>query len=380
MFYALHGNQLECGQCWDAAGLDTLARYAISMMPGAPFGSWTSPSIELPEPLMPGGSIMPSWQAHTPIGSYISVNLRVQRQDLQWSKWFGVGEWVSNDISGSLRRSLDSQADSFGRVDVDTYVNTSSMAITAFQIGVRLYSNGGDMPPRVFQLAAEVANEQVWQSVSQTTMRGTIDLPVPELSQYVHGQRDGSNAVLPELGGGRAWCSPTAVTMVLRYWGVGPSAEELAMLPDDPTIARGGRADADVVFAALRVFDPNYGAGNWAFNTAYAATYGLDAAVRVFRSLQDVEALVQQSIPAIISLAWESTDALQPNSLPGASIESSSGHLLVIRGFTEQGDVIVNDPASPLGNSDVARIYPRASVERCWINAGGVAYVIKPLQ
>jgi hypothetical protein len=49
---------------------------------------------------------------------------------------------------------------------------------------------------------------------------------------------------------------------------------------------------------------------------------------------------------------------------------------MVVRGFTDTGDVIANDPASP-NNAEVRRVYKRAQVERNWLRAShGTTYVI----
>ena len=59
----------------------------------------------------------------------------------------------------------------------------------------------------------------------------------------------------------------------------------------------------------------------------------------------------------------------------------TNGHLMVIRGFTAQGDVIANDPASHLdpSNASVRTVYNRAEFENIWIpKSGGIVYVIHP--
>ena len=69
---------------------------------------------------------------------------------------------------------------------------------------------------------------------------------------------------------------------------------------------------------------------------------------------------------------------------------STSGHLLVIVGFTDDGDVIVNDPASPTDDA-VRHVYKRSQFETVWLRterllhsgstgsgSGGVAYLYKP--
>src|SRR5690606_3573671 len=89
------------------------------------------------------------------------------------------------------------------------------------------------------------------------------------------------------------------------------------------------------------------------------------------RDLTDAELLVQAGIPPVISLAFARGE------LSGAPISSSNGHLLVVVGFTATGDVIVNDPAAA-SNDGVRRVYPRAQLERAWLQAsGGTAYVIR---
>ncbi len=50
-------------------------------------------------------------------------------------------------------------------------------------------------------------------------------------------------------------------------------------------------------------------------------------------------------------------------------------------GFTETGDVVVNDPASHLiqSNDEVRVTYDRAEFEAAWIGTtGGITYVIHP--
>jgi peptidase C39-like protein len=63
--------------------------------------------------------------------------------------------------------------------------------------------------------------------------------------------------------------------------------------------------------------------------------------------------------------------------LTGAPISSTNGHLLVIVGFTADGDVIVNDPAAPRSRT-VVRTYDRGQFENAWLpRSGGLVYVIR---
>ena len=122
---------------------------------------------------------------------------------------------------------------------------------------------------------------------------------------------------------------------------------------------------------ARRTYDVDYeGTGNWPFNTAYAASRGLHAFVDPAALAREAESLVAAGIPVIASVSFSS------GALAGAPISATSGHLLVIVGFTATGDVVVNDPAAS-SSSGVRRTYNRAQLEAAWLGgSGGTAYVI----
>jgi hypothetical protein len=126
---------------------------------------------------------------------------------------------------------------------------------------------------------------------------------------------------------------------------------------------------ADIAQVARGVFDRTYnGTGNWTFAIAYAGTCGLAGAAAYLRDLTTAEQFVAAGLPFAVSVSWAAGE------LPGAPLERSAGHLLVVRGFDERGDVIVNDPAQPA----VRHVYDRAAFARCWIGHGGVALLVAP--
>jgi hypothetical protein len=171
--------------------------------------------------------------------------------------------------------------------------------------------------------------------------------------EYLEAQGDGSlwgrelavptrsQMVYPD--GGEAWCSPVSLSMVMAYWA-------------DWT----GKKDLDQPVPALVRGTYDYtcrGNGNWSFNTAYAYSLGLDASVRRFDSLGQVERCVAAGLPVVASIAWKN------GQLSGAPIPESEGHLLVIRGFDPLGNVVVNDPAG-YDDSRVRRFYRRDEFAR----------------
>lgn len=147
-------------------------------------------------------------------------------------------------------------------------------------------------------------------------------------------------------------CSPTSLSMILQFYGVNKPTEEVASAVFDH---------------ASKLY------GNWPFNTAYAhSAAGLEAYVRKFMGLEDLEAEIEAGRPVEISHRWEKGE------LDGAPISRTDGHMIVVVGFTKDGDVVVNDPAAKPGT--VRRVYKRAQIEKTWLVRGsGVAYVLRRL-
>jgi hypothetical protein len=155
--------------------------------------------------------------------------------------------------------------------------------------------------------------------------------------------------------------------MVVEFWGRGPSDDDLGWV--DPSYA-----DPSVDYAARSTYDAAYhGTGNWPFNAAYAARFGLDTFVTQLRSLAEAEQFVRAGIPLVASIAS------RPGELDGFLFSGgTNGHLVVIIGFDANGNPIVNDPAA-WTDATVRRVYDRAQFERVWLRgSGGTVYVIRP--
>lgn len=307
--------------------------------------------------------LVASWTADTPPGSWLEVEVR-GRNSAGLTKWYVLGRWTYGE-SDIRRTSLDGQGDANGTVYVDTFAAATGKPITGYQLRVTLLRTPGSaVTPKVrtFGAMASAVPERTSVPVSPGGGAWGRELNVPRRSQSIH------QGHYPEWdGGGEAWCSPTSTTMVLGYWGKWPSAEDTAWVdPSDP--------DPEVDYAARYTYDHAYeGAGNWPFNTAYAGRYSLEGFVTRLRSLTEMERLISAGIPVVTSQSFEEDE------LPGAGY-GTNGHLMVVIGFTANGDVIANDPASPTDDA-VRRVYPRANFENVWLRStgsGGVVYVIHP--
>jgi hypothetical protein len=327
---------------------------------GASSGTWTAPSVVARASFT---RLVASWNADTPAAGRITVQAQVTTTAGETSDWYTLGVWAADDRA-ARRASVNGQSDSLGRVATDT-LYTRGDPFVSYVLRVRLERASADDPsPGVRSLGAAVSD--VAYSAAQPTSRPlsseAVELSVPALSQEIHAHQ------YPQWGGGgEAWCSPTSTEMVVEFWGRGPTADDLAWV--DPSYS-----DPSVDFAARSTYDAAYrGTGNWPFNTAYAARYGLDTFVTQLRSLAEAEQFVRAGIPVVTSIAS------RPGELDGFLFSGgTNGHLVVVVGFDAAGNPIVNDPAS-VSDATVRHVYDRAQFERVWLRgSGGTAYVIHP--
>ena len=328
----------------------------------APGGVWTSPWFQTGFGFT---ELVSSWNADTPAGTWIQIDMRATTDRGTTTKWYTMGRWAFGD--GDIQRtSVGGQGDADGFVSIDTFF-AKDHPLTSYQLRVTLNRvAGSSATPRLTRIGA-VASDPINSNPyvpSATTMTKAIDLRVPSYSQEIHAGE------YPQFdGGGEAWCSPTSTSMVVAYWGRGPARSDYAYVyADYPNVV-----DPWVDYAARYTFDYHYdGAGNWPFNTAYAAHFGLEAEVTQLHSLAEAEQFIKAGIPLVASIAFE------PNKLDGFLFRGTDGHLLVIGGFTAGGDVISYDPASA-SDATVRHVYDRAQFEKAWMSAsGGIVYVIHP--
>ena len=286
-----------------------------------------------------------SWNASTPPGTWIELQLRA-RFNTRWSRWYNLGVWAS-DNSTIERHSVKQQDDADGRVAADTLVVTNQeQPPAAVQLKVRLFSATGSLTPvvRNLSVAYSTAAPEAPILLDGNPERWNQRMNVPECSQMVYAD------------GGEVWCSPTSLSMVLKYW-----ARDTG--PCEPTVRAAVAGVDDWVYE---------GYGNWPFNVAYASTQGLEGYVARFTTLRQVEEWIAAGVPVIASVAWGKGE------LTGAPIPTSNGHLVTIVGFDAQGNPIVNDPAAAT-DSSVQRTYIRSEFETAWLkSSGGVVYVIYP--
>lgn len=318
---------------------------------------WTSRVVQ---PGQTFTQLVPTWKVATPPRTQVQVQARVLSTAGRYSTWKLMGSWSTRDAR--IRRTSGGvQRDAVARVSTDTLVASPGVSLKSYQLRVLLLRKPASRLSPTVRSVQAVASRPVTAipATSQKLMPARA-LSVPRYSQMTHrGQ-------YPQFGGGgQAWCSPTSLSMVLAYYRALPRAASYAWVNKS-------YADPWVDHVARLVYDYGYrGAGNWAFNTAYAANLTGDAFVTRLANLREAERFIHAGIPLVASISFAS------GQLSGAPISSTAGHLVVIAGFTANGNVVVNDPAAP-NNSSVRRTYDRGQFEQAWLRrSSGTVYVIR---
>jgi hypothetical protein len=283
-----------------------------------------------------------SWNAVAPPGTGLQIDVRPIYPG-RATRFYTLGFWCE-DAAGHRRESVIDQKDEDGEVKTDTLV--LGVPANRLQLRISLFGPDSRTVPRLkfvglsllnttAPLTAQPANTTAWSK----------SLAVPERSQLSYH-------------GGRDWCSPTSVSMVLAYW---------AALLGQPEL------DVDVPHVAAAVHDPNWpGTGNWPFNTAFAGRFdGMRGCVVRLADVTELESLIVARVPPVVSVSYDALHARLP--------DRGSGHLVVCAGFTEQGDVVINDPWADLAKGDkVRQVVPRENFIKAWRHSRRTTYLIYP--
>lgn len=236
--------------------------------------------------------------------------------------WHLMGTW------GDRPRSAKSET-----VDVDTLVLSQPAASFRF----RVTPEKGAAVTLVAVTTWKKGEKRPYSEKRAAAWGRTLD--VPGRSQRTEAKDPGSI------------CSPTSLSMVLEFHGVKMMTREVC---------------EGVYDHAERIY------GNWPLNTAYAhKAGGFESYVVRAGGLEEIEEEIAAGRPVVLSHRWNKGD------LDDAPVASSDGHLIVVVGFTEQGDVVVNDPAAAA--EAVRRTYKRRQLWTTFLERGsGIFYVVRP--
>ncbi|NTU78253.1 MAG: peptidase C39 family protein [Chloroflexales bacterium] len=334
---------------WAADAIATWAREAPTSADGP------HARIALCGPVIAGRGaiqVIPTWATETPPGTWVEAQLRVGSGEA-WAKLFRVAVWDSA-VAESRRTSFGAQTSPAGYLSTDTLMLAQPAA--ALQARVLLCAEPGAPMPELESLAlcltarGDESAPRGHGSAQSAARPSALRLPLLISQHFSYPD----HAPL--------WSSPTALAMVLAYWHERTGYASLA-----PFLA----TESVPAIVAPMVYDPGWdGTGNWAFNTAFAASLGLTAYVTRIGSLAQLARWTDAGVPVPICIRWG------PGELDGAT-GRSAGHITVVTGLAGER-VLVAEPAAR-DPAVVARSYRADQLYACWQRAsGGAAYLIHP--
>jgi hypothetical protein len=319
-------------------------------------GSWTSDETAARFPFT---ELIPSWNVTTPpqTGSRLYVRTR-DAQTGDWSPWLYIGQWGRTAPTDERVTKFDGGRVSVDCLELDRPANAWQIRadLVSFDTNVEVnpavrrlavvYTGHVEDPAKRDELlgrtarattAEDAAAAAPTRATTQPRAAWAVDLPVP-----FRPQGDNPKALRGQT------CSPTSTTMLLEYWGV----------------------KKPMIDNCLAIWDSEYEMfGNWGRAVARAGEVGLDAWITRYRNWDEVRADVAAGQPVIASIRFARGE------YSSFIYDGTAGHLLVVRGFTPEGDPICNDPASRAFGRGV--VYKAADLGRAWFGNGGVAYVLK---
>lgn len=283
--------------------------------------------------------ILLSWNSRHDESAELIWFFGVSPDGVGWSD-FLYQRWGRQDIPGPDSISLE--IPDVGRLDVDVMRLYKPMRYYRFCLACFADTNG------IFQLErVSVCYSNTRANLRQYKTQQTKAAPIRALSLEVPYRTQHS---LPDSLAGRT-CSPTSLSMVLNYHNLPFEPEAVSQL----------------------VYDPHNGIfGNWPYNIEAAYLLGMRKAwVGRHSSFGELMAELASGRPVVISIA------LDDGKLGGAPYSETEGHLIVVRGFDDHGNVLVNDPAGH-DTSDGVNVYNIDELTAAWVGHGGVAYHLWP--
>lgn len=291
---------------------------------------------------------VPHWTAETPEGSEIDVEARIFRGDVAVSDWMKCATWSRLSLeqacgtpAGWSPPAPDPTPEASKEEKPATWLDQDTIGIRegadGIQLRVRVRGKPGSEPVRLFRLAAALRRMKhggvADLAGTERRKRPGTRLEVPYRSQGWENERIRSRV-----------CGPTSLSMILGYHRL-----------DRPTVA----------IARLAYDRPNDIFGNWAYLAAVAGELGFRGEVRYWKDdspdggFRRIEEEVRAGRPLILSISFKAGE------LTGSPVEQTAGHLIVVTGFDEKGDVRVNDPAAKT-EEEGRRVYDRAELLKAW--------------
>lgn len=286
---------------------------------------------------LPWDELLVSWNAETPSGTFLKIEARAFDSHAHPTRYYVMGLW-SSDPAHYPRQSVANQKDDDG----DVLTDTLKLQQLASRVQVRL-TLGGD-PPNLSKLKfiglCLTDTRLTPPALAPHRAAWGRQLPVLERSQMAY----------PD---GKVLCSPTTVSMLMNFWSTKLNRPAL---------------DRDVPEIVSAIYDSQWkGTGNWPFNMAYPGSFpGIRSYVTRMSDISELEDWIASGLPVGLSVCYDRLRGKGPG---------PNGHLVVLVGFTPNGDPIINDPGT---SQHVRKVFPRKNLAYAWSYSHNAAYIMYP--
>lgn len=280
--------------------------------------------------------LIASWNAVLPSNAYLVIEARAL-YPAGATRYYKLGIW-SSDTSRHSRQSVAGQQDADGDVSTDTLI----LDRPARRLQVRMTLVG--------EASAKSALKFLGLSLSGPNATASDIAPCREAWGKVVEVPERSQMIYPN---GKTLCSPTTVSMLLGFWAQAVTRPEL---------------DRPVPEITAGLYDSQWqGAGNWSFNMAYAGSFpGMRAYVTRFSDITELETWIAKGLPVGLSVDYDRLRAKGPG---------PNGHLVVLVGFTSEGDPVINDPGT---SQHVRKVFLRKNLKNAWACSHNTVYLVYP--
>ncbi|MGD9569504.1 MAG: C39 family peptidase [Sedimentibacter sp.] len=264
--------------------------------------------------------ITPSWNSKTNIDSSVEFFIKLRVED-NWTQYISYGIWSTD---GNNIGVGDYYRDNIIKATDDRIFVQDNKHGDAVQINVVL--RGKNPRLKLIAFSTDGGEDEPLEGNYLRILEN-----VPQISQLASGHKDA-----------RVICSPTSLTMVLKYHNKDVNLDQVTR----------GTLDSG-----------NHAYGNWPQNVAFAGEQGMRAYSKKCKSINPIKNFIAKGIPVVASVCMKEKEMLD-----GAISAFPSGHLMVVVGFDIKDGieyVVVNDPAAN-SNAEVRKYYNLDQWVKVW--------------
>lgn len=300
-------------------------------------GVFVSQPVTAPFPMT---ELLPSWNIDRPTSTGFAVYFKVSPNGAEWSDWLYLGR--DGIYPRPEERNLDFPG---GKVDVDYILFEKPHRFYSWK--VVLYSENPDASPVLKLFSVCAGNVEGDEELYEKFGNKKIAPQGKEIRLETKGRYQlADDPTIPKRMRG-AICCPVSVAIVLDYLHHDLPSKQVCDL----------------------CYDRDYRLwGNWPRAAQTLSLFGLKSYVTQVRSVVEMRTWLAKELPLIISIKAYKGDLVSP------PYKEAPGHIMVVSGMDEEGNLYINDPYDKAG----VRLWTKEEIEKVHIDRGGVTIIAEP--